>query len=39
MASDHYWARIVVIDVLLSLTLAAILKTCVCVSAPLQPTE
>jgi hypothetical protein len=32
-------ARIVVIDVLFSLKLAAILKTCVSVSAPLQPIE
>jgi hypothetical protein len=34
-----FWAHIVVIDVLLSLNLAAILKICVSVSAPLQPIE
>jgi hypothetical protein len=39
MASTRYWTRIVVIDVLLSLNLAAIMKTCVSVSAPFQPIE
>jgi hypothetical protein len=35
MANAWFLSRIVVIDVLLSLKLAAILKTCVSVSAPL----
>jgi hypothetical protein len=39
MANAGFLARIVVIDVLLSLKLAAILKTCVSISAPLQPIE
>jgi len=39
MAHDRYLARIVVIDVLLSLKLAAISKTCFSISAPLQPIE
>jgi hypothetical protein len=39
MANARFLARIVVIYVLLSLNLAAILKTCVSISAPLQPIE
>jgi hypothetical protein len=39
MANARFLARIVVIDILWSLNLAAILKTCVSVSAPLQPIE
>jgi hypothetical protein len=39
MANAHYWGHIVVIDVILSLDLAAILETCVSVLAPLQPIE
>jgi hypothetical protein len=36
IANTRYWARIVVVNVLLSMNFAAILKTCVSVSAPLQ---
>jgi hypothetical protein len=39
MANARFLAHIVVMDVLLSLKLAAILKTCVSVSAPLQQIE
>jgi hypothetical protein len=39
MANAQILARIVVIDVLWSLKLAAILKTCVSVSTSLQPFE
>jgi hypothetical protein len=39
MANARFLAHIVVINVLLSLKLAAILKTCVFVSAQLQPID
>jgi hypothetical protein len=39
MVNSRYWVRSLVIDVLLSLNLAVILKTFVSFSAPLQPIE
>jgi len=39
MANAQFLARIVVIDVLWSLKLAAILKTCISVFASIQPFE